>query len=150
MSSIAEILKRKGKKEYWVLDGFAIEGGGVYKNYDYLITFTHLGSRCGYVAIKPEQSKIIDNLDVHGDITFSGNATHIISQTLVKNHCDDIWIGFDAAHGGDGFDFELVRKLWPNQPELYSYKKLLNDGEIIRTYKFMENECKKLIDQIIY
>lgn len=56
MSCITEILKVKGDKDFIVSGEIAIEGGGTYKDYEYIITFTSSGHRCGYVAIPESHS----------------------------------------------------------------------------------------------
>jgi len=61
MSCIPKILELKGDKDHLhTMDhsklpadcGNVIEGGGEYKGYHYLITFTGTAHRCGYVGIE--------------------------------------------------------------------------------------------------
>lgn len=171
MSCITEIIKRKADKPYLITPGFAIEDGGVYKNYEYLITFTAMGHRCGYVAI-PETSKLYNkdimlwdgdlddrmpNFDVHGSVTFWDHATHIINETIGDHHCTDKWIGFDAAHWDDRADYSRVKEVWPSSQmyeeacaveRIRSHQKSLPYGTI-KTCQYMKSECLSLIDQVI-
>jgi len=54
----------------------AVEGGGVYKGYEYLVTLTSMGIRCGYVAISKKhplyakEMGAVEELEVHGGVTF--------------------------------------------------------------------------------
>ena len=97
MSCITEILKRNTLNiDEFKTTGLIVEGGGVYKDYEYLITFTSLGHRCGYVALKGDEGydkkEGYDlDLDVHGGITFK-DRTHSLKSSIA---CDDEWIGFD-------------------------------------------------------
>ena len=128
MSCITEILKLKDK---FLLDvegkkHLLAEGGGTYKGYEYLVTFTDMGHRCGYVALpsghkleknsmyrydsdaKEDTIKIdikvnddsIDNIiDCHGGVTFFSNDNGL--KSLLKNSCTDMWIVFDCVHSYD-------------------------------------------------
>jgi hypothetical protein len=74
--------------------------------------------------------------DVHGGITYSGE------QKDFKGY----WIGFDCAHAGDAKDFSLMddkhKEIWSDfSHNLY--------GDVVRTTRYVEAECKSLIDQII-
>lgn len=181
MSCIPTILELKGDKEFLpVLDpqndprradhGLTVEGGGEYKGFHYLITFTGCGHRCGYVALPPEHilsnkdlqltcasaPEPYDDLSVHGGITFHESGTHILERLMPnKPHCEDIWIGFDAAHYMDGRDWDCHEKYYGKacKDALYAcgaeFRHLTERDETIRTYEFMENECKNLIDQLI-
>ena len=168
MSCITEILKNKGEKEYLVYDYVAIEDGGNYKGYEWLIVFTPMGHRCGYAAIPknhPLHNKVLqegneDNmwndslisLDVHGGITFLGYPNHVIN---TESKCGDIWIGFDANHAWDKKDYGLIKKLWPEKEvirtiDLFENRKypVLGSPIILRDKEYMKKECQCLIDQI--
>ena len=79
--------------------GIVIEGGGLYRDYEFLITFTELGHRCGYVAINPNHPCYKKNLvmssdfdlSVHGGITFHAEdhgAKSILSNLVPMNGLD--------------------------------------------------------------
>lgn len=160
MSCISKLLEIKGKKEILICGEIAIEGGGIYKDYEYLITFVGHGHRCGYVAISsnhpmykfhnPEYN--YPDLYVHGGVTFFDEPRFL---ELTGGHqCTDKWLGFDAAHCDDSECIETSEKYF-GETKWVKYRKenpspiFLNDMAIHRTYDYMENECKKLIDQLI-
>lgn len=171
MSCISEILKVKGDQEYLISTmkpDIAIEDGGEYKGYEYLITFTDRGHRCGYVALADnhpinkfdfmeisyqEIQSEYKSLHVHGEITFHDE--NRLSEFIKKDHvCSDKWIGFDAAHYQDTSDLKLVKKLWPKKDLTWDIKfkndlQILGSSSRIRSKKYMINQCKKLIDQIV-
>jgi hypothetical protein len=185
MSCIPKILELKGNKEFLnVIDpenrldradhGLTVEGGGEYRGFHYLITFTGCAHRCGYVAIPPDHvlsNKNIDlvstsapepydDLSVHGGITFHETGTHILERLMKgKLHCEDVWIGFDAAHAYDAKDWVFHEKYYGKECMdalsscSQSFEKVFSEFSRprpkIRTYDYMESECKSLIDQII-
>ena len=173
MSCISEILKRKGDQEYLVAnDSFAVENGGIYKGYEWLVTFVSLGFRCGYVAVpkghylhgfdltgcSPHGEETDICFDVYGGITFSETGEHVISPVLGDFHCDDMWIGFDTGNLNDAKDIGLMEKLFPNEfknhceieKKISSYREYKPRNFLkLRTKEYMEKECKSLIDQII-
>jgi hypothetical protein len=141
----------KGDKEILPIHSQAvIEGGGSYKGYEYLITFTRHGSRCGYVAIPDGHRGDCADLDCHGGVTFSG--TDHNAKDLLPIACNDLWIGFDAAHYMDKHDMVLAKKYFPDlEPEIV---RAFSDGIIgehgrHRTYQYMEDQCHYLIDQLV-
>ncbi len=150
MSCITQLLQLKGDKEFLpVHDEVVIEGGGVYKDYEYLIVFTGGGHRCGYVALK-ESIVGEPDLDCHGGITFYAN-THAAKE-LLPISCEDFWVGFDAAHHNDAKDMELAEKYFPDN-EYVQFRKnnhdfYVSDG-IHRTFEYMEKECHSIIEQLL-
>lgn len=167
MSCITKILEIKGSKEYILAtDGVVIEGGGIYKDYEYIITFNDMGFRCGYVALDPDHllydkdcTSVYKESDpsyvtAHGGITF--HDTHSIVKKILGYECLDKWLGFDAGHCYDLVDLKSVHKYFPNLREakkdyvLEMAKLFERDREIkIRTFSYMEDECKQLIDQLL-
>jgi hypothetical protein len=151
----------KGEKEFLpVHEGLVIEGGGIYKNHEFLIVFTDSGHRCGYVAINQEQKTILDkqnednssyflpDIDCHGGITFyeEGHA----AKDLLPVPCNDTWLGFDAAHGHD-MSCPYTAEKYFGETEFVKFKKENQwhyEGAVHRSYEYMEQECKKIIDQL--
>ena len=92
--------------------------------------FKHL---CGYVEL-PENHPwgLIEELtwdcpaDVHGGITFDGVIPEIAGHV----------IGFDCIHAGD------------SAPGMLSYELSEIHGDTYKTMLFVENECRKLAEQI--
>jgi hypothetical protein len=160
MSCITKILELKGDKEFIASHSQSgVEGGGVYKGYEYIISFTSLGHRCGYVAIADGVIGEYEDLYVHGGITFQDNEHGF--KSLLDKPCSDLWIGFDAAHCDDLGNLDTAMKYFGHLPEAKrsiealksiteeSYRSLADLGCIHRTYEYMEDQCKYLIDQII-
>ncbi len=161
MSCITKILELKGDKEFLpVHDKLVIEGGGNYMGFEYLITFTQYGTRCGYVAIPPNFKYDSDELNVHGGITFEGEDHG--AKILLSVSCNDVWIGFDAAHLGDTRDFDKAREYFSeNEKELLGinlmeelHKEIAEiereDPEFShKSFDYMVNECLSVIDQLI-
>jgi hypothetical protein len=159
MSCITKILEKKDDMKIIVSGEIAIEGGGTYQGYEYLITFTAHGHRCGYVAI-PENHKLhsyhnedynYHDLEVHGGVTFFGAPR--FAEHLSGQKCTDKWIGFDAAHCYDHEDIETVEKYF-GETKWVKYRKenpmIKFDGySEHRTYSYMESQCKRLINQLI-
>lgn len=163
MSCITQILALKGNKEFLPVNGgIVVEGGGTYKDHEYLIVFTEAGHRCGYVALKPEEHARVqkdskykdypdDMVNCHGGVTFYEN-THS-AKKLLPIPCDDFWLGFDAAHCYDAPDPQAAKKYFGDNSEatrgarfMESMAKL-NDVKH-RTFKYMESECFNIIDQL--
>lgn len=168
MSCITEILKIKGDSEFLPVsrEGYSaevvIEGGGNYKGFEYLITFTDNGFRCGYVAVPEGHPAYVDKGDypdysVHGGITFF-DEPHL-AEEILGHTCTDKWLGFDAGHSGDLHDLDASLKYFPNlRPIRREHIETMNrimgmDGHhgytALRTKEYMEQECKDLIDQLI-
>jgi hypothetical protein len=161
MSCITEILRVKGDKEYLVVGGIAIEKGGTYKGFEYLITFTSRGHRCGYVAV-PETHPAwhkSEDYDVYGGITFF-EQSHFAGK-ITGHVCTDKWLGFDAMHIDDGKDYGLIKKIFGNcektMNELGGLKYIderfaMHMGKKIqkpKTKEFMIRNCKSLIRQLV-
>lgn len=169
MSCIQRILDVKGDKDYLIFGRSAVEGGGNYLGYDYLITYQCLGYRCAYVAL-PEDNCLDtvdavekDVLQVHGDITYhqKPGIFDSLAEMIGGPVCDDVWIGFDAGHAGDWMDHAKAASIFTEESgacfeviesvkDYYEIEKLphYKNGKE-RTYEFMESECKSLIDQLI-
>lgn len=159
MSCITEILKVKGDKEFIVCGKIAIEGGGIYKGYEYLITFVKHGHRCGYVAISNDhplfkiRNSVYDfpDLEVHGGVTYFDNSRF---EDLTGGHkCIDKWIGFDACHYNDTEDIEAIEKYF-GKTELSEYRKKNPKSKYdpdaeYRSFDYMKTQCELLIDQLI-
>jgi len=162
MSCITKILELKGDKEFIPLDNHkvVIEGGGNYKGFEFMITFTHYGTRCGYVAIPADFKYSSDDIDVHGGVTFE-ESDHS-AKDLLTTPCNDMWIGFDAAHYGDTRDFKKAKHYFgSNEKELLQIEimeEIHKDVDKIerkdpncshKTYDYMVEECKSVIEQLI-
>lgn len=130
--------------------GSFVEGGGVYKDYEYLVVLNPHGHRCGYVAIskdhplyEKEGSNVID-LEIHGGCTF-------FEPQMTEYKCSDKWIGFDCGHSGDARDINTLQKYDADMADRYhSYDESLFSyrPQIIRTKEYVEEQCKGIINQL--
>ena len=177
MSCITEILKLKGDKEFFTpLENgkpwISVEGGGVYKDYEYLIVMNGHGHRCGYVALPPEhpysntpkeertmggrpyESYPYEDLDIscHGGLTFMA-PDHDLKE-LLPIPCTDMWIGFDCGHCDDLSDEENFKKYFGE--EAHEQKKSFFDiirsgypGQSIKDFNYTEQQCHSIIDQLL-
>ncbi len=175
MSCITEILKLKGDKEVLVPEGewIAVEGGGTYKDHEYIIVLNTNGHRCGYVAIPPEHPfsqtpeeerefmggrpyKHYDynslDIECHGGLTFM-SPTHGLKD-LLTTACNDMWIGFDCGHCDDAIDKEALRKYFGEEAyeQKRSYLDVMSSTEyrqVVRSYDYAQKECESIIEQLI-
>lgn len=164
MGCISDILKLKGDKEFLVIPEdhhVAIEDGGIYRGYEFLITFNIYGFRCGYVSIEPNhpafnkdlEDKDNDYLKVHGGI-----------KNFFKHKdygCKDKWIVFSCTQYGDIFDYSTTMKYFPYTEKIFksledklekdfpNHKEIMNKFGSIKSKEFVIQECKRLIDQLI-
>lgn len=174
MGCISEILNLKGEQQVLIPEGnwIAVEGGGTYQDYEYLIVLNTNGHRCGYVAIPPEHkySKTpeeertfmgeqlykhydYDSLDIqcHGGLTFMSPSHEL--KDLLDVACNDMWIGFDCGHCYDSCDEEAMRKYYGD--ELVDNKKSFihamngNSEKTVKNYDYVRNECESIINQLI-
>lgn len=171
MSCISQILKHTKNEPYMLAikdrESLVIEGGGEYKGFEYIITFTPMGHRCGYVAIphdhklndlpervnswrqEPEIDYYAANIDCHGGLTF-GSRTHYIKKMLGVE-CDDIWIGFDCNHSCDARDHNGLMKYYGADCDTFKMLKKWPDIDYmgtVRDFDYVKNECKNIIDQL--
>lgn len=174
MSCITEILKLKGDKEALIPESkwIAVEGGGTYKDHEYIIVLNTNGHRCGYVAIPPEHKysqtpeeersfmggrtyKHYDydslNIECHGGLTFM-SPNHGLKDML-DVACNDMWIGFDCGHYGDSCDEPAMRKYFGDEivDENKSFIRAMNayPEQTVKRYEYVEKECHSIIDQLI-
>lgn len=156
MSCISKILELKVEPiEKDFIDKLNVipEGGGIYNGYEYLVTFSPNGFRCGYVAIPsshPIEKEIAAaeydvDVECHGGVTFN-SPNHGLKKRL-ELFCADNWIGFDCGHYYDGFDIDSYSKYYgPNPDKFKGWHNL--DGDV-RDFNYVESECKSIIDQLI-
>jgi len=100
-----------------------------YRGMTYAIThldfYGDMSWRCGYVAI-PDDHPLhgVDYTDIDEELEVHGGLTYSReSLTVDTNEPYTWWLGFDTNHWGD--------------------------NQITQSLKYVEEECKKLIDQIV-
>lgn len=161
ISCITKILELKGHKDILPIhDQAVVEGGGHHRGYEFLITFVEHGHRCGYVAIPPGVKFDTDELCVHGGITFE-DESHA-AKDLLPTHCSDTWLGFDAAHWGDMRCYDTALKYFGHNEKAKKTIEMMKEIHLPvydlerkdpsfshKTYKYMVEQCKSLIDQLI-
>jgi len=157
MSCITKLLEIKGDKDILPIhEQCVIEGGGNYKGFEFLITFTSHGTRCGYVAIPDGFGGSLSSIYCHGGVTFEGRDHG--AKDLLPIPCNDTWIGFDCAHYGDSNDLELAKKYFGGGRRFDILMEIHKDVEALevtdpffshKTYEFVEKECQYIIDQLV-
>lgn len=148
MSCITHLLEMKGDREFLPVNTHhVIEGGGVYEGYEYIITFTRFGARCGYVALK-EPLNDVDTIECPGGITF--HSAHHDAKDLLTVPCNDEWIGFDCNHGWDKSCAQTARKYALDVIEFPMMADFIDPlgGGTHKDYSFVEDACKAIIDQL--
>ena len=115
-----------------------------YKGHECVIIFNCLGSRCGYVSVNEDKDYDEWNIDCHGGLTFNGELPYDYG------HKEKYFIGFDCGHYCDyqnkeqAFKYGLI-----NETEYYYYKNShLDLGGVERDLEYVENECKKIVEQL--
>jgi hypothetical protein len=162
MSCIKEILRIKADKEVLIPTGseLAVEGGGEYKGYEFIVTFNRMGFRCGYVAIPAEHplydkdsDQMEEKVSCHGGVTFFGKNS-IVEDILGNHHCEDKWLGFDAGHYYDLYDKEAAEKYFDlrdlERDHMDRMSNIYQGEELaaMRNLEYMENECRSIVDQL--
>ena len=173
MSCITEILKLKGDKDVLMPEGnwIAVEGGGTYKDCEYIIVLNTNGHRCGYVAIPsdhpysktPEEERSLMggrpykhydydslNIECHGGLTFMSPKHGL--KDLLNTPCNDMWIGFDCGHCWDRADTEAFRKYYGEEQyeAKQSFFNVMNSHDTsVKGYHYVEKECQSIIDQLL-
>lgn len=131
-----------------------------YKGFPCVVLFMPMGYRCGYVGL-PKGNKYYrkkyDDIpaDCHCGLTYSEN--HLFGQ----DDKDTWWIGFDCGHYCDGADKETFEKYYMDElkskavdterASVVSAYMMFDpyDEYPFRTREYVENECRKIVDQIV-
>lgn len=117
---------------------------GEYLGYQWVVTFNHLGVRCGYMRVLEGHpwhgqdyfSEVFENVKVHGGLTFSD------ADKPCKEEGADTgwWIGFDCGHAGD-----LPDPAFPRQTNILQEVAITNSQ--VRCQTYVEAECMSLCKQ---
>lgn len=115
-----------------------------YKGHECVIVFNSLGFRCGYVSVNEYKDYDEWNIDCHCGLTFSGPLPYDYGQK------EKYFIGFDCGHICDyqnkeqAFKYGLI-----SETEYYYLKNSSVDlGGVERDLEYVENECKKIVEQL--
>lgn len=116
-----------------------------YKGHECICVFTHLGFRNGYVSTKIK--KEYDDFDItcHGGLTYSGE--------LHKEYepREDFYIGFDCGHYNDGQDYSQALKYGLITEKFFcqiTNYRMCQDIYGTLPLSFIEEECRKIVDQL--
>ncbi len=138
LATISNLLEGEGFLKFE--NGSVFEGGGTYKGHEYFVILNMDHIRCGYVFI-PKYHYYVDEehvkeLNVYGGITYF-EESHLFVESSRVEFC----LGFYSGHTYDLIDYERYGVHVPR------VKRGFGDSSL-KSYEFMESECKKLIDQI--
>lgn len=134
-----------------------LETKSTYKGYPYVVLFMPGAYRCGYVGVPYSHKLANKSVDELSHLRCHGGVTYAESHLYNCDDKDTWWIGFDCAHCFDGYDIEVAKQYFGDDP---GFKRLFytmedfwresnNDSEDkIRSLAYVKDECKKLIDQI--
>lgn len=115
------------------------------------------GAWCGYAAVEPGHpwhgQPELDNVDVHGGLTFASRCHGDICHVPEPGESDDVWwLGFDCGHAGDDSPGlrAAIRKIDGQlPPNLRGGDRLLFEGDVYRDLAYVKGECESLADQVI-
>ena len=118
-----------------------------YKGHDCICVFTHLGFRNGYVSVK--ENKDYDDYDIHCNcgLTYNGKLPEYYNPKA------QYYIGFDCGHICDGYDYDTALKYGLiNEKQYYALMEMelrLSTFLLpVRSLEYVENECRKIVDQL--
>ena len=118
-----------------------------YKGHDCICVFTHLRFRNGYVSVK--ENKDYDDYDIHCHcrLTYYGKLPEYY------NPKDTLYIGFDCGHICDGRDYDTALKYgFISEKQYYNLIEMEMRTTTflrpVRSLEYVENECRKIVDQL--
>ena len=133
------------------LKSYIIEKRGTYKGFDYAVTFTWSGHRCGYIILpKPIQDKryldVDSILDLHCGLSFL-DYHNLDTENPDKQ---EFAIGWDYGHACDGKDMLKAMQLFPDlmNPSLMKGLTEISKGNHVYTTEEVERDCRRAIDLI--
>ena len=98
------------------------------------------------------------SLRICRDSERSENITYNSDHLYHQERKDLRWIGFDCAHCFDGYDVETAKRLFSDNEkaikeiivlENRGYFAVCNEDNPIRTLDYCEEECKKIVNQVV-
>ncbi len=130
---------------------YVVEETFEYLGYECKIIFRDWGGRCGYIKIPKDHPFYNESydfcnqfVDCHGSLTYAGILLNDEEST------NGSWVGFDCGHCDDGLDIEASKKYFPDvhSDGWYETWNRLNEGSVVRTKEFCEEELKRLALQL--
>lgn len=118
-----------------------------YKGRDCICVFSYMGYRCGYVSVDEVKDYSNFNVNCHCGLSFDGELPDYYKPKA------DYYIGFDCGHICDGNDYDTALRYGLITEQRYNE---LIEMEIhlptflqpVRSLEYVENECKKIVDQL--
>mgnify|MGYP003464887905 CR=1 FL=1 len=119
-----------------------------YKGHDCICIFSYIGYRCGYVSVSDKEKPFYDyDVTCHCGLTFDGELPDYYKPK--KKY----YIGFDCGHICDGNDYDTALRYGLITEQRYNE---LIEMQIksptflqpVRSLEYVENECKKIVDQL--
>lgn len=112
-----------------------------YKGHDCICVFGCLGYRCGYVSVDDDDKEY--DIECHGGLSFSGTLPYDYGQK------ETYYIGFDCGHICDGNDYDLALKYGLiNEKQYNNFIEMPTFLQPVRSVEYVEDECKKIVDQL--
>lgn len=124
---------------------------------DCLIVRNHMGALCGYVGLPSEHDlygkhyravhELHNDIDVHGDLTFSDGCQPNKSESTGICHSGNVahnnvwWLGFDTAHAYDFCPSMTESRAFASVRDAFSDMKY-------RDFEYVQLEVKKLAKQL--
>lgn len=119
-----------------------------YKGHDCICIFNCRGYRCGYVSVDNNKDYKEYDIACHCGLSFGADRL-----TKDFNPKKDYYIGFDCGHICDGRDYDTALEY-----DLINEKKYNNLIEMeihlptflepVRSLEYVEEQCKKIVDQL--
>ncbi len=125
-----------------------------YKGFSCVILFMPGAYRCGYVGL-PKRNRFYGKdyddipVDCHCGLTYSNENLYHQSDE------NTWWIGFDCAHGCDGYDTETAKRLFADDKNVVEQLERMEDyfgirdENPVRTLEYCEEQCKSIVEQVI-
>lgn len=119
-----------------------------YKGHDCICVFSNTCYRCGYVSVDDNKDCYEYDIDCHCGLSFGAYGLN-----KDFNPKKDYYIGFDCGHICDGHDYTTALKYGLITEKRYNE---LMEMEIllptflqpVRSLEYVENECRKIVDQL--
>lgn len=105
-----------------------------YKGHDCICVFNCLGYRCGYVSV--DDYKDYD-IECHCGLSFGPSRL-----PEYYNPKKDYYIGFDCGHICDGNDYDLALRYGLINEKMPTFL------QPVRSLEYVEEQCKKIVDQL--
>lgn len=119
-----------------------------YKGHDCICVFTSSGFRTGYVSVNNDKDFSEYDIDCHCGLSFGPGCL-----CDEYNPKDTLYIGFDCGHVCDGRDYDTALKYGLISEKQYyglieRVVRTITFLQPVRSLEYVENECKKIVDQL--